>query len=456
MIENNNLITIRNKKNENFKTISLENVQDKELSWKAKGIHNYLITRPDGWVVNQSDLCGRSLDGQESLRSGINELILAGYLFRIQKRDKNKRISAWGYLATETKQTPEEIEDYLGEDWFLYKKQVVNLEPGNLNIGNLNLDNLNLENPLHIINRIDNNKNNSIKKDNNKNKLITKVISCAEHKKNLFTNHRSESKDLLEYWNSLPNVKHIAIRDTGCFNRAMKSLDLQLNRSYDREELIAIMDLYNEVLSHPSKYLICKTTIGHQVNLDEFFKFNSHTKKFLDTNNIASKIKSWFKEFEQGKEYIEKQYARPIKNNFRKNEEEVIIKENRYPLTVKQLHKWWVEEHLNGNGNSSENQKDFNIAVFRFMQWYRVNGNKVNWRGYSGLYPSQRIKCLIEVLSDYTGDNDIKTHWLHIDSMYENFLPKYLKRQDMILPGKTLSPIAEWKNIDPGNIEDYY
>lgn len=71
---------LRIRKTANFKTVSLTATNDKTLSYKAKGIHTYLISRPDGWGFNLVDLTNRSTDGKDSVMSGLQELRANGYL----------------------------------------------------------------------------------------------------------------------------------------------------------------------------------------------------------------------------------------------------------------------------------------------------------------------------------------------------------------------------------------
>lgn len=55
-------------------------IDNDNLSFKAKGILVYLLSRPDGWEVNQADISSRSIDGLGAVKSGIKELKEAGYL----------------------------------------------------------------------------------------------------------------------------------------------------------------------------------------------------------------------------------------------------------------------------------------------------------------------------------------------------------------------------------------
>jgi hypothetical protein len=70
---------------ENFKTICCDVFDDKRLSWKAKGLHTYLMSRPENWVLNRQHILSMSKDNKYSYDSGIQELKDLGYL-RITKR----------------------------------------------------------------------------------------------------------------------------------------------------------------------------------------------------------------------------------------------------------------------------------------------------------------------------------------------------------------------------------
>ena len=59
---------------------------DKSLSFKAKGIHSFLMGLPDDWEINISHLSTVSSDGKTAVREGINELIAAGYIKRSRER----------------------------------------------------------------------------------------------------------------------------------------------------------------------------------------------------------------------------------------------------------------------------------------------------------------------------------------------------------------------------------
>lgn len=67
-------------------------IENPALSWKAKGILSYLLSRPDDWVVRIEDLIKRSPDGDYAVRSAVKELTAAGHITRRYDRDDNGRI----------------------------------------------------------------------------------------------------------------------------------------------------------------------------------------------------------------------------------------------------------------------------------------------------------------------------------------------------------------------------
>ena len=68
-------------------------VNDSALSWKAKGLLAYLLSKPDDWVVKEHDLIAHAKDGRDSTRSAIKELIESGYLVRHgRRRDSQGRM----------------------------------------------------------------------------------------------------------------------------------------------------------------------------------------------------------------------------------------------------------------------------------------------------------------------------------------------------------------------------
>jgi DnaD/phage-associated family protein len=61
-------------------------IDNPALSYKAKGLLTYLMSRPDGWEVSVVDLINHSTDGEDSVRSGMKELEKVGHMKRTRTR----------------------------------------------------------------------------------------------------------------------------------------------------------------------------------------------------------------------------------------------------------------------------------------------------------------------------------------------------------------------------------
>ncbi len=77
---------------------------DARLSWKAKGLMGYFLSKPDDWRISVTDLVARGTDGVKAVYSGLRELVAAGYVRRSPSRDPAGRVFAWEYLVYEVPQ----------------------------------------------------------------------------------------------------------------------------------------------------------------------------------------------------------------------------------------------------------------------------------------------------------------------------------------------------------------
>jgi hypothetical protein len=86
-------------------------LSDERLSWKAKGLLGYLLSKPSNWRVYVSDLVRRSKDGKDAVYSALRELEAAGYIERRQLRDpETQRISGYETVVFERPVEPLEPE----------------------------------------------------------------------------------------------------------------------------------------------------------------------------------------------------------------------------------------------------------------------------------------------------------------------------------------------------------
>ena len=63
-------------------------LNNSELSWKAKGILAYLLSKPDNWKVIISNIVNNAIDGKGSVYKGLKELNEHGYYHKTTIRDE--------------------------------------------------------------------------------------------------------------------------------------------------------------------------------------------------------------------------------------------------------------------------------------------------------------------------------------------------------------------------------
>jgi hypothetical protein len=80
----------------NFVMLDKGFLENPNLSWKAKGILAYLLSKPDNWKVIIGDIVKYSTDGKSSIYSGLAELKEHGYYVKTAVRSEDgRRIDHW-------------------------------------------------------------------------------------------------------------------------------------------------------------------------------------------------------------------------------------------------------------------------------------------------------------------------------------------------------------------------
>ena len=72
---------------DNFVMIHNAALADERLSYKARGLLAYMLSRPPGWTTSAERLAAKAKDGRDSVRSGLRELESLGYLHRERSHD---------------------------------------------------------------------------------------------------------------------------------------------------------------------------------------------------------------------------------------------------------------------------------------------------------------------------------------------------------------------------------
>ena len=110
------------KKESAFAQILNELINNRELSYKALGILVYILSKPDDWQVYISDLVREGVDGEKSVRNGLNELIEKRYVQRYRVyNDETGKVNHWETLVSETPFPEEELISSVRETYALKK-----------------------------------------------------------------------------------------------------------------------------------------------------------------------------------------------------------------------------------------------------------------------------------------------------------------------------------------------
>jgi hypothetical protein len=97
---------LRNSVRERYTVVSANITADPNLSMKARGLLITLLSLPDCWDFSEAGLCKiLAKDGLTSIKSGLKELELAGYLKRQQTRDTKGRINGVEWTICEAPKT---------------------------------------------------------------------------------------------------------------------------------------------------------------------------------------------------------------------------------------------------------------------------------------------------------------------------------------------------------------
>jgi hypothetical protein len=106
------IVRIQHDKDKPYVQINKIGLETPNVSWAAKGLWAYLISRPDNWRVSVAHLCkiytgkkrGNSL---EAIRGMIIELCQAGYMTRDTVREEKGKFEGINYVVYESKQVCE-------------------------------------------------------------------------------------------------------------------------------------------------------------------------------------------------------------------------------------------------------------------------------------------------------------------------------------------------------------
>lgn len=92
---------IRVVKNRDYVVMNKTALHDPRLSWKAKGLHAYMLSMPDDWTFYNNELINHAKDGKDSFKSAMKELQETGYVKRKRKQNEEGKFDGWETIVYE-------------------------------------------------------------------------------------------------------------------------------------------------------------------------------------------------------------------------------------------------------------------------------------------------------------------------------------------------------------------
>lgn len=90
-----------------FTTVQNDFIEDDRLSFRAKGVMIFILSKPDHWSISERHLAEQGPDGRSAVATALKELENEGYLQRIRQRRPDGTFD-WDSIIYETPQTPAE------------------------------------------------------------------------------------------------------------------------------------------------------------------------------------------------------------------------------------------------------------------------------------------------------------------------------------------------------------
>ena len=105
---------------QNYTVVHNELIEDTRLTWKARGILVYLLSKPDHWRTTSAHLAGQSPEGLHSVRAALQKLERAGYIRRIKKQNSRGQWSTYTVVFDR----PQPVDNYVDKVGYLSTAEV--------------------------------------------------------------------------------------------------------------------------------------------------------------------------------------------------------------------------------------------------------------------------------------------------------------------------------------------
>jgi hypothetical protein len=100
-METKTIIRVEKNKENPYVLINKKILEDTNLSYQAKGMLAYLLSKPDDWKIYLNHLQNQSKNGRDSCSSIIKELISEGYMTRKKSLNEKKQFEGYTYIVFE-------------------------------------------------------------------------------------------------------------------------------------------------------------------------------------------------------------------------------------------------------------------------------------------------------------------------------------------------------------------
>jgi predicted DNA-binding ribbon-helix-helix protein len=227
-------------------------LEDSKLSWKAKGLMGYLLSRPENWSIRKADLVKRSTDSETVVETILNELMIGGYIYYYPERNPNGTVKEWVYLCFETPEDNPYLEQSIKKGLEKERKRksrnkrknskVVSLSPevDNPEVDNPEVDNPEVDNPPH-------NNNDFNKKDFNNNDFNNIYLSEIEK-----TELSQPSKKILA--EKIDRLDFHSIKISQLINHLLANKEI-INEHQYINTLVRALDNQNEPIRDYSSFM---------------------------------------------------------------------------------------------------------------------------------------------------------------------------------------------------------
>ena len=99
---------LKNKLKDKFVTVPQEMIMSKELSFGAKVLYCYLVSKPNDWVIRNSELMGALNISKDTIAKYFKELVSTGWIDRKRQVDsQNQFTGLYDYVIYETPKVSE-------------------------------------------------------------------------------------------------------------------------------------------------------------------------------------------------------------------------------------------------------------------------------------------------------------------------------------------------------------